>query len=499
MGTTRRLKRRVNTRRQISTKAAKPGAFIRKLETLRFPRRAFLKGVGALVLAGSGLYSVHYYKENYSHKTWHPGKETWKPTIYAPEEMNPVDKAIWLVKENICRYSVDDLIHMNLQPDQVYWMLSHQLRVRPITEEDLRLYLFALDTVEMPYTTEKKLSFPMILQGHECQFIDTLLRCGKSKHVMEAGNNNPLAILKDGGTHRFRYKGGVTSLRELLMEEIKFFSPESLAIGNSDPSWIISAFAGANPAIDDWSLYGDNLGVFKHVTYAFEKIPEVESFRVNHFACGGTHFLDALSRLYWYYGQQSQEFKPASRLQGETLRLIKAIESQNEPLEYSYHPLIRFMGWFREDSSKQDFKEIYKSIERLGHTLELILEPEGYYRHNYPLDELEPVAEILSEAIALWYTPEFDSHRELLDTWVHQDESLRYVDQLRHMGKREKKQMKRIMQQMERYTAIEESETKYSRLFMGSLCHACKGLMLWQEYKQQEAEKSVESIPASSR
>ncbi len=509
MSTKRKIKRRRSlsgTNIHRSSKAARKNSLTYKLQRLRFPRRTFLKGVGILGLVSIPFAIKYDWEKNRSCLTWKPGKETWKPTVYAPsEDMEPIDKAIWLVNENICSYSIDDLLHMNLQPDQVYWMLSHQLRVKPITEGDVKFYLYVLDKVQMPYTNQKKLSFPLILQGHECQFIDTLLRCGRSKHVIECKEDSMLNVLKDGGTRKFAVPGGVSCLRDLLKKEIRF-SSEHLAFGNSfDPSWIISAFVGTNPKPEDWSQYGDNTGILKHATYGFERISKGGEFRCDYFACGGTHFQDALSRLFWYYGQctkgcEGEDKKLFLSLQGRIQELIKVSDSKNEPLEYSYHPLNKYyMKWFCEDSSKQFFKKIYSSIERLGHTLELRLDPQGYYHDNSDLNELEPVADALAEAIVEWYTPDFEPHRKLLDSWVLEDRSSSYLDQLKYLSKRDKQELRKHSRQMERYTAIEDSESKYSRLFMGSLCHAAKGLMLWKEYKEQQAgtvKRGVCSITA---
>lgn len=496
MSNKHKLRRVTHRRMPITIK--KTRTFTDKLQTLRFPRRAFL---GALVVAavGGGVIGGYgYWHNNYSCKTWRPGKETWEPTVYAPsEEMDPIDKAIWLVKENICRYSIEDLMNMNLQPDQVYWLMSHQLRVMPITEEYVKFYLKALHIMEPPYVMTRRLTFPVILQGHECQFLDTLLRCARnipnlnSKEMDESW----LSILRGGGTPGFKVRDEIVSLRSVLMNDIREYTPNVLGMGNSDPSWLISAYVATNPKIEEWGSYGEETVIFNYANYGFETNPVTGVSRCLSFACQGTHFLDALSRLYWYYGQFSGEYEQIAKFQNAAQRYIKAIESKNEPLEYAYAPLMRFMNWFRKDSRKEDFKEVYKCIERLGHTIELMLEPQGYYRYNYPLDDLEPAVQTLAEAIALWYTPEFDSHRELIDTWVHEGDPTKYANQLKHMSKSQKKQMKRTLREMERYTAVEDSESMYSRLFMGSLCHACRGLMLWKEYKQQQAQKPVAPTP----
>lgn len=494
MGTARRLRR--TAQKQGYLKSAKKQTFLKSVEGWGFPRRAFLQGVGVVALASTGILGYKHWLDNYSCKTWRPGKETWKPVIYAPsEEMDPVDKAIWLVKENICRYSIDDLKRMNLQPDQVYWMVSHQLRVKPITEEHIRFYLNALHIMEPPYATEKKLLFPVILQGHECQFLDTLFRSARNISNLNSKelDESWLSILRNGGTRQFKCGAQVTSLRSILINELGEYTPERLGLGNSDPSWLIGAFVGTNPTPEEWSLFGENDGMFRYVLYGLETIPEADAARFLYFSCGGTHFLDALSRLYWYYGQYSKEYEPISRLQEETLRWIKKTASVDELIQFYQEWLIRSMEDFHEESTKENFQYFYNIVMHLGHLLELILEPEGYYRNNLPLTTLEPVVKTLSEGIALWYTPKFDSKRDLLESWIHEDESPRYIDQLRYLSKQEKRQMKKITREMERYTSIENSESKYSRLFMGSLCHAARGLMLWKEYKQQWAEKHPNS------
>ncbi len=493
MGTARRIRRTVQ--KQGSLKSAKKQTFLKSVEGWRFPRRTFLKGVGVAALAGLGILAVDYYKDNYALKTWRPGNETWKPVIHTPsEEMDPVDKAIWLVKENICRYSIDDLNRMDLQPVDVYYMVTYQLRVKPITAKHIAFYLDALETEKDPYTNRKKIFFPLALQGHVCQFADALYRAAKQVPDSERIGKSWLAILREGGRPIFKIRGQKTCLRDILMDEVKDFPPSRMGVANEDPSWIMTAYANANPPPESWVDFKMPGDVRQYLLYALETNPETGMPRWTSFACMGTHFPDALSKLYWYYGQHSSKYQDA---QDTILKIMGAILPVDSKLEHYSEKLIPNIEKYRDNPTKEQFSGVFNAFVYVVHTLETILEPEGYYRYHYPVEKLEGVINTLAEGINLWYSPELDGKREFIDGWGHYDdaEAKKLIEKLSPSQRRE---LDGAIRQLERYTALKDA-ARYSVFMQGRLLQGCHALMLWKEYKQQQAEKSVEGVAAPSQ